>query len=106
MISVNLSCYNLFIVIVSQHVQSLFIAWCDMLKQCHLIFYRATSSNQTIMFGGKNPFFDRTDPRLRSIPFPTRRATLKEVQRVWLNLATVELIGKLIFIVLFFSYKT
>lgn len=46
------------------------------------------------MFGGKNPFFDRSDPRLRSIPFPTRRATLKEVQGVWLQLATIEFVGK------------
>ena len=53
------------------------------------------------MFGGKNPFFDRGDPRLRSIPFPTRRATLNEVQRVWLHLATIELVGKFKFLVQF-----
>ena len=46
------------------------------------------------MFGGKNPFFDRADPRLRSIPFPTRRATQKEVQRVWLCLASIQLLGE------------
>ncbi|XP_046452229.1 ankyrin repeat and zinc finger domain-containing protein 1-like [Daphnia pulex] len=78
----------------AEHVQSLFISWCDVLKKCHFILYRAASSNQTIMFGGKNPFFDRSDPRLRSIPFPTRRATLNEVQRVWLHLATVELVDE------------
>ncbi|KAI9554096.1 hypothetical protein GHT06_019368 [Daphnia sinensis] len=78
----------------AEHVQSLFICWCDVLKKCNMIFYRAASSNQTIMFGGKNPFFDRSDARLRSIPFPTRRATLKEVRRVWLQLATIELVGK------------
>ncbi|KAK4008263.1 hypothetical protein OUZ56_013410 [Daphnia magna] len=76
----------------AEHVQSLFICWCDVLKKCNVIFYRAASSNQTIMFGGKNPFFDRCDQRLRSIPFPTRRATLKEVRRVWLQLATIELV--------------
>lgn len=58
--------------------------------------YRAASSNQTILFGGKNHLFDRNDPRLRSIPFPTRRATLKEVKRVWLTLATIQLLSKLV----------
>jgi hypothetical protein len=93
---------NNFFLCIFKHVQSLFVSWSHVLKKCHFIFYRAASSNQTIMFGGKNPFFDRGDPRLRSIPFPTRRATLNEVQRVWLHLATVELIGKITFFLTFF----
>ena len=76
-----------------QHVQSTLTSWSDELNRCHLIFYRAASSNQTILFGGKTPIFDKTDFRLRSIPFPTRRATLKEVKRVWLALATIEIRG-------------
>ena len=80
-----------------QHVQSTFSSWANILNECNLIFYRAASSNQTILFGGKNPVFDKADSRLRSIPFPTRRATQKEVERVWLELATIQLLeGKFI----------
>ena len=79
---------------VEQHVQGTLESWRSELDQCQLLFYRAASSNQTILFGGKNPPLERADGRLRSIPFPTRRATLKEVQRVCQCLATVEIIGK------------
>jgi len=72
-------------------VHSILTSWTDELNRCDLIFCRAASSNQTILFGGKTAIFNKTDSRLRSIPFPTRRATLKEVKRVWLGLATIDL---------------
>jgi len=75
----------------TEHVHSILTSWTDELNRCNLIFCRAASSNHTILFGGKTAVFDKTDPRLRSIPFPTRRATLKEVKRVWLGLATIDI---------------
>ena len=39
--------------------------------------------------GGGNAPFLRTDPRLRNIPFATRRPTVKEVQNAFAKLAAV-----------------
>ena len=57
------------------------------------MFYRAASGNANVLFGGREPPLDRRDPRLRSIPFPTRRATFSEVKRVHELLATVRCHG-------------
>lgn len=73
-----------------QHVQDLLKAWAPDIVKCDLIFYRAVGrSNTGILFSGSNPPLLRADPRLRSIPFPTRRATFNEVKRVHSLLTTV-----------------
>ena len=55
--------------------------WSSEISRCSLVFYRAASGNANVLFGGREPSLDRRDPRLRSIPFPTRRATFSEVSR-------------------------
>ena len=67
--------------------------WATEISRCGLVFYRAASGNANVLFGGKEPPLDRRDPRLRSIPFPTRRATFSEVKRVHELLATVRCHG-------------
>ena len=37
-----------------------------------LIFVQAPGASGAAMFGGTNPPLQRTDPRVRSIPFPAR----------------------------------
>lgn len=65
--------------------------WVDQIKQCELILYRAAGPfNRGALFGGKKAPLDKADPRLRTIPFPTRRPTFSEVKRVRDMLATVE----------------
>lgn len=59
---------------------------------------RAPSYNKTIFFGGRASLLDKKDPRIRSLPFPTRRATFREVQRVHEVLSTVHVYGKLNYI--------
>lgn len=77
-----------------QHVQEIVgSVWQEELKSCHLIFFRAPSGNRRVLFGGKDPPLDRTDPRLRSIPFATNRATFKEVKRVHEVLSTIHCLG-------------
>ena len=76
-----------------QHVQDIVREWATEISRCGLVFYRATSGNANVLFGGKEPPLDRRDPRLRSIPFPTRRATFSEVKRVHELLATVRCHG-------------
>lgn len=78
-----------------QHVQDLISSWVDHLKSCNLIFIRAVGpGNRSVLFGGKTPPLDKLDSRIRSIPFPTRRATYNEVKRVLGMLSFVEEHGK------------
>ncbi len=66
-----------------QHVQDLLKAWRDELARCNTVFFRAAGAgNKGVLFGGKDPPLKKGDPRLQSIPFPTRRATFTEVKRV------------------------
>ena len=81
----------------AQHVQDIVQSWQqEYLSKCHLIFYRAASSNRKILFGSatgstkNNPILGNKDPRVRSIPFPTRRATFKELKRVHQCLITIQ----------------
>ncbi|GAB1601105.1 ankyrin repeat and zinc finger domain-containing protein 1-like [Argonauta hians] len=76
-----------------QDVQELLTSWSDTLKKCDLIFLRAPSFNQQMLFSGKNPPLSRSDMRIRSIPFHTRRPTHNETCRVHEMLASVECYG-------------
>lgn len=76
-------------------MQDLITAWTDHLKSCTLIFVRAVGpGNRSVLFGGKAPPLDKTDSRIRTIPFPTRRATYNEVKRVLGMLSFVQEHGK------------
>lgn len=76
-----------------QHVRDIVSTWSDHLAGCHRVFYRAASGNRAVLFGGRDPPLQRADPRLRSIPFPTRRATYAEVRRVHAVLSSLRLHG-------------
>ena len=81
----------------AQHVRDIVKLWNEHFAKCHLIFYRAASGNKKLLFSASNskdkPILDKRDLRVRSIPFPTRRATFKEVKRVRDVLATVQIHG-------------
>jgi len=72
-----------------QHIQAIVEQWAEHLAACHLIFYRAASSNKTSLF----KIINKDDERLRTIPFQTRRATFNEVKRVHETLMRVEILG-------------
>lgn len=74
-------------------IQDLMSCWGEDLQSCNRIFFRAASFNRITLFGGKNPPLNKTDPRLRTIPFPTRRATYNEVKRIHKMLSTLECFG-------------
>ncbi|XP_012275018.1 ankyrin repeat and zinc finger domain-containing protein 1 isoform X2 [Orussus abietinus] len=80
----------------SMHVQiqEFLESWASHINTSSLILYRAAGPyNRTILFGGRNPPLDRSDSRLRPLPFPTRRATFSEVQRVYDVLTSIEIYG-------------
>ena len=78
-----------------QHIQDIMADWREHFNLCQLVFYRATASNRNKLFGAQTSVIPRNDPRLRTIPFQTRRPTFKEVKRVHELLSRVEVVGKL-----------
>lgn len=76
-----------------QDVQELLTSWTDNLKRCDLIFLRAPSYNQQMLFNGKSNPLSRNDQRIRIVPFHTRRPTHNETRRVHEMLASVECYG-------------
>ncbi|XP_056144965.1 ankyrin repeat and zinc finger domain-containing protein 1 isoform X2 [Lampris incognitus] len=77
----------------AKEVQDLLDSWADHLKMASAIFLRAPSYNKTIFLGGRAAL-DKKDPRIRTLPFATRRATFREVQRVHSLLSTVHVYEK------------
>ncbi|XP_029966992.1 ankyrin repeat and zinc finger domain-containing protein 1 isoform X2 [Salarias fasciatus] len=75
-------------------IQDLLVTWAEHLKEASAIFVRAPSYNKTIFFSGRGAALDKKDPRIRTIPFATRRATFREVQRVQVLLSTVHVYRK------------
>jgi hypothetical protein len=76
-----------------QHIQDMLDSWSTELEKCNLVFLRAVSHNRSLIFSGKNVPLKKNDSRIRNIPFPTRRATFKEVKRVHGLLSSLELYG-------------
>ncbi|EZA52420.1 hypothetical protein DMN91_012080 [Ooceraea biroi] len=77
-----------------QHVQEILESWSTHISNSSVILYRAVGRyNRTVLFGGKNPPLDKNDFRIRPLPFPTRRATFKEVMRVYDIVSTMEIYG-------------
>ncbi|XP_068602379.1 tRNA endonuclease ANKZF1 [Brachionichthys hirsutus] len=77
-----------------QDIQNLLSSWAEHLKEASAIFVRAPSYNKAIFFGGRAALIDKKDPRIRTLPFATRRATFRETQRVHGVLSTVHVYGK------------
>ncbi|XP_033863063.3 tRNA endonuclease ANKZF1 [Acipenser ruthenus] len=75
-------------------IQNLLESWSEHLKGASAIFLRAPSYNRAMFIGGKAAPLDRSDPRLRTLPFPTRRATFREIKKVHEILATLHIYGK------------
>eukprot|EP00096_Caligus_rogercresseyi_P013230 TRINITY_DN5908_c0_g1_i1.p1 TRINITY_DN5908_c0_g1~~TRINITY_DN5908_c0_g1_i1.p1 ORF type:complete len:439 (-),score=106.06 TRINITY_DN5908_c0_g1_i1:4-1320(-) len=71
----------------AQKVKDILISWKRRLEEASLIFYRSSSSNLHILFGKESPIAHlRRSHKVRTIPFPTRRATFKEISQVRENL--------------------
>nr|XP_020647690.1 ankyrin repeat and zinc finger domain-containing protein 1 [Pogona vitticeps]XP_020647692.1 ankyrin repeat and zinc finger domain-containing protein 1 [Pogona vitticeps] len=75
-------------------IQELLASWAKHIEEAECIFLRAPRTNRACFFGGKNGPLQRNDPRIRGIPFSTRRATFHEVQRVHGVLSSLQVYGK------------
>jgi len=84
----------------AQHVRDIMAAWEESLRGCDLIFYRAAGNNKKLLFAppasslkDRPPILERKDCRVRSVPFPTRRATFAEVKRIHAVLTSFDVHG-------------
>uniref|UniRef100_A0A146VC37 Ankyrin repeat and zinc finger domain containing 1, putative n=1 Tax=Fundulus heteroclitus TaxID=8078 RepID=A0A146VC37_FUNHE len=77
-----------------KEIQDLLLTWAEHLNRASAVFVRAPSYNKAIFFGGRGGPLQKKDPRVRLLPFATRRATFREVQRVHGVLSTVQVYGK------------
>ncbi|EMP27430.1 Ankyrin repeat and zinc finger domain-containing protein 1 [Chelonia mydas] len=75
-------------------IQDLLASWAQHLQGAQRIFLRAPRANRALLFGGRNPPLHKDDPRVYNIPFSTRRATFREVLRVHVALATLQVYGE------------
>ncbi|KAH0947857.1 hypothetical protein HN011_005529 [Eciton burchellii] len=88
----NLRRYNE--ILFKQQVQEILDLWSMHIINSSVILYRAVGrENCKVLFGGKNPPLNKNDIRLRKLPFPTCKATFKEVMRVYDILSTIEIYG-------------
>lgn len=75
-----------------QEIRALLSEWRELIGNAQLIFVRATgSSNRRILFGPyEGQVLRQNDPRNRSFPFSTRRATQAELMRAFVELTRVK----------------
>ncbi|XP_063145002.1 tRNA endonuclease ANKZF1 [Candoia aspera] len=74
-------------------IQELLMSWTSYLKEAECIFLRAPHNNRALFFSSKHGPLQRGDPRIRGIPFSTRRATFREVERVHGALSSLQVYG-------------
>lgn len=72
-------------------MRDLMTSWSGYIEESSCIFIRTPKHNRSVLIGdaGSKAPFERGDPRLRDLPFPTRRPTLKEVTSAHARLATI-----------------
>ena len=80
-------------VALEQEIRAILAEWREMIVKAQLIFVRATgSSNRRILFGPYDgQVLHQNDPRNRSFPFSTRRATQAELMRAFVELTRVKI---------------
>lgn len=66
-------------------------SWGDELQDVPVVFIRCSTQRRSIFFpGGRNSLFLKSDERVRSVPFATRRPTLAELRRIWMKLKSIQ----------------
>ncbi|CAH7675975.1 hypothetical protein BY996DRAFT_7285665 [Phakopsora pachyrhizi] len=74
----------------AKDIQNLLESWSDLMRSSELIFIRSSKSNSKIIFDCKALDLSRNDPRLRSLPFLTKRPTFNELKRCFNELVKVK----------------
>lgn len=71
-----------------KEVRELLASWKKYLVNCDSIFVRANgSANRNILIGYEDAVLKNGDPRIKSFPFTTKRATATELKKAWVSLS-------------------
>ncbi|RIB04136.1 hypothetical protein C2G38_2121356 [Gigaspora rosea] len=71
-------------------IRMLFEQWRPLIDQSEFIFVHAPGMNKNTFFHYDGAVLRKDDPRIRSIPFSTRRATFNELKRCFMEFITVK----------------
>ncbi|KAI9321616.1 hypothetical protein BX666DRAFT_1874823 [Dichotomocladium elegans] len=72
-----------------QEIRELLAQWKEYVATSELVFVHAPSNNRKLVYGYEGAVLTRENSA--SIPFPTRRPTLNELRRVFLELCTLQI---------------
>lgn len=76
-----------------QEVRELLASWKEYLDKADFVFIRANAvSNRRALVGYEGAPLAADDKRIRNFPFTTRRATLSELKRAWVQLTYVQVV--------------
>ncbi|ORX50443.1 hypothetical protein DM01DRAFT_1337628 [Hesseltinella vesiculosa] len=73
-----------------QDIREVIDQWKKYLDQSECIIVHAPSGNRKMVFGYDGAVLRKDDPRIHGVPFTTRRPTLNELRRVYLDLTTLK----------------
>ncbi|KAI8073157.1 hypothetical protein BC940DRAFT_250649 [Gongronella butleri] len=73
-----------------QDIRQVLDQWKDYIAQSATIIVHAPSGNKKMIYGYEGAVLRKDDPRVHGVPFTTRRPTLNEIRRVYLDLTTVK----------------
>ncbi|KAF7723425.1 hypothetical protein EC973_002024 [Apophysomyces ossiformis] len=75
-----------------QEIRELLSKWRPYIEKSELILVHAPSNNRKIVYDYDQAILNRNDPRVSSVPFTTRRPTLNEIKRVFLEFTTLKMV--------------
>ncbi|KAI9307214.1 hypothetical protein BJ944DRAFT_176933, partial [Cunninghamella echinulata] len=75
-----------------QDIRELLNQWKKYIDQSEIILIHAPSGNKKIIYGYEDAILKKDNPKINSIPFTTRRPTLSEIRRVYIELSTLKVI--------------
>ncbi|KAI8093888.1 uncharacterized protein BX664DRAFT_358263 [Halteromyces radiatus] len=75
-----------------QDIRELLDQWKKYIDQSEMVFIHAPSGNKKIIYGYDNAVLRKDDPKIHNIPFTTRRPTLNELRRIYLELTTLKVV--------------
>ncbi|ORZ24070.1 hypothetical protein BCR42DRAFT_402190 [Absidia repens] len=75
-----------------QDIRELLSQWKKYIDQSELVFVQAPSGNKKIIYGYDGAVLQKENPKIHNMPFTTRRPTLSELRRVYLELTTLKVI--------------
>lgn len=76
-----------------KEVRELLESWKGYLQKAETVFIRANgASNRKILVGYEDAVLRNNDPRIRTFPFTTKRATLSEVKKAWVKLTYLSVV--------------